>query len=125
MSELSDPDRVTTTTTTRSYNWYGYNVTQDTLRRLTWLIQLAFGILNGLIALRFFLKLMAANPANPFAQLVYFITTPFVWLFQGITITPGFAGIELEFFSLIAIVVYTLVAWVIIRLLWILFARVR
>lgn len=125
MSEISDPDRVTTTTTTRTYNWYGYNITQDTLRRVTLLIQLAFGILNGLILLRFFLKLMAANPANPFAALVYFITTPFIWLFQGITMTPGFAGIELEFFDLIAIVVYTLVAWVIIRLLWILFARLR
>lgn len=125
MSEISDPDRVTTTTTTRTYNWYGYSITQDTLRRVTLLIQLAFGILNGLILLRFFLKLMAANPANPFAALVYFITTPFIWLFQGITITPGFAGIELEFFDLIAIVVYTLVAWVIIRLLWILFARLR
>lgn len=125
MSEYPEPERVSTTTTTRTYNWYGYTITQDTLRRLTLLIQLAFGILNGLIALRFFLKLMAANPANPFAQLVYFITTPFVWLFQGITITPGFAGIELEFFDLIAIIVYTLVAWVIIRLLWILFARLR
>jgi len=77
MSELSDPDRVSTTTTTRSYTWYGYTITQDTLRRLTLLIQLAFGILNGLIALRFFLKLIAANPANPFAQLIYSFMGPF------------------------------------------------
>jgi hypothetical protein len=68
---------------------------------------------------------MAANPANPFAALIYFITTPFIWLFQGITITPGFAGIELELFDLIAIIVYTAIAWVIIRLIWILFARLR
>ena len=61
---------------------------EDTLRRITGLIQLSFNVLNGLISLRFLLKLMAANPANPFASLVYFTTSPFLWIFQGLTRIP-------------------------------------
>lgn len=100
-------------------------VSEGTLRRVTGLIQLGFGVLNGLIGLRFMLKLMAANPANPFASLIYTITSPFLWMFQGLTRTPSFEGIEIEFFSLIAIGVYALLGWVIIQLLWILFARMK
>lgn len=96
---------------------------QDALRRLTGLVILAFGTLNGLILLRFLLKLMAANPANIFASFIYTITEPFLVIFQGLTPTPAFAGIVLEFHDLIAIVVYAGLAWLIVRLMWLLFAR--
>ncbi len=98
-------------------------ISQDTLRRIIGLIQLGFGVLDGLIGLRFFLKLMAANPENAFAQLLYFITEPFLWLFRGLTRTPSFEGIVIEFYDLIAIAVYAMLGWVITQLLWILFAR--
>jgi uncharacterized protein YggT (Ycf19 family) len=124
MTQLPETDRVRTVTE-RTYTWYGWRISQSTLRRITGLIQLAFVILNGLIGIRFLLKLMAANPANPFAQFIYFITTPFLWLFQGITFTPTFQGIQIEFFSLIAIVVYSLVCWIIVQLIWLLFSRLR
>jgi hypothetical protein len=124
MTRVPETNRVQTVTE-RTYTWYGLTISQGTLRRLTGLIQLAFVILNGLIGLRFLLKLMAANPANPFAQMVYFLTTPFLWMFQGITFTPIFGGVEIEFFSLIAIAVYSLIGWVIIQLIWLLFSRQR
>ena len=111
------------TVTERTYTWYGWTISHTTLVRLTGLIQLAFVILNGLIGLRFLLKLMAANPLNPFAQLVYFLTEPFLWLFQGITYTPTLGGIQIEFFSLIAIIVYSLIGWILVKLIWLLFAR--
>lgn len=98
-------------------------ISQDTLRRIIGLIQLGFGVLDGLIGLRFFLKLMAANPENAFAQLLCFITEPFLWLFRGLTRTPSFEGIVIEFYDLIAIAVYAMLGWVITQLLWILFAR--
>ncbi len=125
MTRLPETNRVQTVTTERSYTWYGMTISHGTLRRLIGLIQLAFVILNGLIGLRFLLKLMAANPANPFAQMVYFLTTPFLWMFQGITYTPSFAGVEIEFFSLIAIAVYSLMGWVLVQLIWLLFSRLR
>src|SRR5678809_164184 len=112
MSQISDTDRMRPSTG-RTSAMRVFTINEETLRRLTSLIQLAFGVLNGLIGLRFILKLMAANPANPFASLIYFITTPFLWMFQGLTRTPTFEGIEIEFFSLIAIVVYALISWII------------
>src|SRR5215212_5464651 len=122
MTQLPETNRVQTVTE-RTYTWYGWTINEATLRRITGLIQLAFVVLNGLIGIRFLLKLLAANPANPFAQLVYFITTPFLWIFQGITYTPSFQGIQVEFFSLIAIIVYSLICWIIVRLIWLLFSR--
>ena len=124
MTQLPETQRVTTVTE-RSYTWNGMTISHGTLRRITGLIQLAFVILNGLIGLRFLLKLMAANPNNAFAQLIYFLTTPFLWMFQGITYTPTIGGIQIEFFSLIAIAVYSLIAWIITQLIWLLFARLR
>lgn len=122
MSQTSDTDRfkpATRMTTTVPV----MTLSQDTLRRITGLTQLGFGVLDGLIGLRFFLKLMAANPANPFAQIVYFLTEPFLWLFKGLTRTPAFEGIVIEFYDLIAMAVYAMLGWVIVQLLWILFAR--
>jgi hypothetical protein len=122
MSQLNNTDRIQTSTG-RTSAVRVFTISSETLRRITGLIQLGFGVLNGLIGLRFLLKLMAANPQNPFASLIYFLTHPFLWMFQGLTRTPSFEGIEIEFFSLIAIVVYGLLGWVIIQLMWILFAR--
>jgi uncharacterized protein YggT (Ycf19 family) len=119
-------ERVVRRTTRASTSWDDLFVFDEvTMRRLTGLVVLAFGILNGLILLRFMLKLMAANPVNPFANFVYTITAPFLWIFEGLTATPSFQGIVLELHSLIAVAVYSGLAWVIIRLLWLLFARLR
>lgn len=102
-----------------------FGTSQSTLKRITGMIELGTVILNSLIALRFLLKLMAANPANAFAQLVYFLTAPFLALFVGLTETPSFDGIVIEFYDLIAILVYFALGWALIRLLWILFARLK
>lgn len=93
------------------------------LNRLSQFIWLLFGILEGLILLRVFLKLIAANPANPFARFIYGLTDLFLWPFFGLTITPSAEGIVLEIPSLIALIVYALIGWVIVRLVWLLFDR--
>ena len=124
MNQINDTDRIRSVTS-RTSTVRVFAINGETLRRITALIQLAFGVLNGTIGLRFLLKLMAADPQNPFASLIYFITQPFLWMFQGLTRTPSFEGIEVEFFSLIAIVVYALIGWVTVQLLWILFARMK
>jgi YggT family protein len=95
----------------------------QTLNRLSQFIWLLFGILEGLILIRVFLKLIAANPANPFARLIYGLTDLFLWPFFGLTITPSAEGIVFEIPSLIALIVYALIGWVIVRLVWLLFDR--
>lgn len=102
-----------------------YGINQATLRRVTGLIELGTLIVNSAIGIRFLLKLMAANPDNAFAQLVYFFTSPFLFIFVDLTRTPSFDGIVIEFYDLIAIMVYFVLAWVVVRLIWILFARLK
>src|SRR5690606_16636910 len=51
-------------------------------------IYLVTGLLELGLGLRVLLKLIAANPASPFAQLVYGVTDLLVWPFQGLTVTP-------------------------------------
>jgi hypothetical protein len=96
----------------------------EALAKITQLIWLLTGSLEALIGLRIILKLIAANPANPFAALTYSLTDLFLWPFFGLTITPAFENMVLEISSLIAMVVYAVLAWVLIRLLWLLFYRV-
>jgi len=91
--------------------------------KLTQLVWLLFGVLEALIALRVVLKLIAANPNSPFAALVYQLSSLFVWPFSGLTRTPAANGMVLDIPSIIAMFVYALVAWVIVRLIWIVLDR--
>lgn len=93
------------------------------LGRIIQLVWLMAGTLEALIALRFVLKLIAANPDNTFARLVYDLTAVFLWPFFGLTITPSVEGIVLEIHSLIAMLVYALLAWFVVQLIWLIFYR--
>lgn len=88
------------------------------VRRLSQLIWLITGIIVLFIGFRFILLLMAANPANAFANFIYSVSDvlvgPFLGLINSIAIEPG--GV-IEIASLIAIVVYFVVAAIIVQLL--------
>ena len=88
-------------------------------------VWLLFGILDALIALRIGLKLIAANPDSPIAVFVYGFTSLFLAPFAGLTGTPAAGGMVLEISSVIAMVVYALIAWALERTIWVLFYRPR
>lgn len=90
------------------------------LVRIIWLL---FGVLEATIGLRVFLKLIAANPSNPFAQFVYGFTDLFLWPFAGLTTSPSVGGFTLEIPAVIAMIVFAIAAWVLASLIWIMFAR--
>lgn len=94
---------------------------RSSVSRLASLIWLFFGILVAGIGLRVALKLMAANPASPFADLVYRFTDLFLWPFAGLTATPSAQGMVLEIPAIIAMFVYALLGWIVVRLVWLLF----
>lgn len=96
---------------------------RQSVNRFIQAIWLLFGILEAAIGLRVFLKLIAANPNNLFAQMVYSFTDLFLWPFAGLTMSPSARGFVLEIPSVIAMVVYAVVAWVLTSLVWIIFAR--
>jgi hypothetical protein len=93
--------------------------------KATQLVWLFLGILEGLLALRFVLKLIAANPDSPIAGVIYGFTNLFLLPFSGLTATPSAGGMVLELSTMIAMVVYGLIAWAIERIIWVIFYRPR
>lgn len=93
--------------------------------KATYLIWLLLGLLEALIGLRILLKLMAANPANPFAMLVYNFSYIFVFPFMGLTVTPAAGGMVLEISSFIAMLFYAVAGFAFERLVWLIFYRPR
>ena len=89
------------------------------------LIWLFLGILEGLLALRFVLKLIAANAASPIAVFIYGFTGLFLFPFAGLTGTPAVGNMVLEISTVIAMVVYALLAWGLERIVWVIFYRPR
>lgn len=99
---------------------------QNNISRVNRLIWLVFGIIIGLIAFRIVLRLIVANPGATFAQFIYSITDVFLAPFFGLTSTPTTTtGVAFEISSVIAIVVYALVAWLITVLVRTLFTKSR
>jgi len=93
--------------------------------KATQLIWLLLGVLEALLALRILLKLMAANPGNPFAAWLFSFTDIFLLPFVGLTGTPAVGEMVLELSTFIAMLVYGLVGWGLERLVWVIFYRPR
>jgi len=88
-------------------------------------INLVVGIIEGLIAIRIVLKLIAANPDNAFANLIYGLSGIFVDPFLTLTASPSTGGVVLEIPSLIAMAVYALLGWAIVKVVGIVFSPSR
>jgi YGGT family len=85
----------------------------------TWVrvISIVLAVVEGLIAIRFVLKLLAANPEAGFARLIDGATAPLVAPFVGLLGNPASsAGNQVEVASLVAMAVYALVAWLLTRI---------
>ena len=88
-------------------------------------IYILFGFIEVLLAIRFILRLFGANAQAGVAQLIYGVTGPLVAPFQGLFGTVQVEGSVFESQSLVALVVYALVAWLIVKLAWLAFGEKR
>jgi len=93
--------------------------------KATQLIWLLLGILEALLALRFLFKLIGVNASNAFASFLYNLTDFFVAPFASLTRAPTTDGMVFEFSTIIAMIVFAVVAWALERLVYILFYRPR
>ena len=79
------------------------------------------GVLEVLLAFRLVFKLLGANPASPFVSLIYATTGVFLYPFTGIFPTAATKGLEaqaiLEPTTIIAMIVYGIIAWGIVKLI--------
>lgn len=81
------------------------------------LISLVIGIIAILIAIRVVLKLLAANTESGFTQFIYNVTGPLVRPFLNIFGTPaGDNGAVFEVSSILAIAIYLLIGWLLMKL---------
>jgi uncharacterized protein YggT (Ycf19 family) len=93
-------------------------------RRAMELTYLVFGIIEGLLLIRLVLKLLGANPQAGFSTFIYGLTDVFMAPFRNLLPTVGgSSGAVLETSVVIALIVYALIAWVLARLIAIVFFR--
>ena len=85
-----------------------------------YLIYFFFGALEILLAFRLVLKLMGASISSTFVSMIYVLSGVFILPFEGIFRRGFTQGIEttsvLEPSTLVAIIVYAVLAWGIVKL---------
>ena len=86
------------------------------LYRGTQIVWYVVGILEALLAFRFILKLLAANPTAGFTSFIHGVTYPFAAPFLSVFKLPTVEGSVLEWTTLLAMLVYFLIALAIIKL---------
>lgn len=73
-------------------------------------------IIETLLALRFGLKLLGANPSAAFSEFIYALSYAFVWPFVTVFRNNDVAGNVFEWTTLLAMVMYWLLATALIKL---------
>jgi hypothetical protein len=98
----------------------------STVARIVNIVYFLFGVLELLLAVRFILHLVGANAGNGFASFIYGLSSPFVALFSTLLQNPVLSPTAtLEITTLIAIVVWAIVAWLVGRSMWLVMSRPR
>lgn len=95
-----------------------------TLLPITFLVNIVFSIIELLLGIRILLRLFGANPSTPIVSWLYDATAPLLAPFSGIFPNPSFKGGSiLEIQTLIALLVYGFIAYLITYLVDYLDAR--
>lgn len=95
-----------------SYN----SPTTKPLYRGTQIIWYILGLLDILLAFRFTLKLLAANPLAGFSNFIYTLSRPFAAPFLTVFKSSKVEGSVFEWTTLLAMFVYALIAWGIVKI---------
>ena len=82
-------------------------------QRIVWYVA---GVISTLLALRFILFMLGANQGSGFVDFIYGISSVFAAPFAGIFPAPTYGQFFFDTASLVAMVVYALIAWGIAKL---------
>jgi hypothetical protein len=88
-------------------------------------ITFVFGAINALLAIRFALLLLGANEVSGFVSFIYNLSHVFVLPFRGIFAEPVLGTSVFEWAALIGIIVYSLVAYGLVRIVELVYAPAR
>jgi hypothetical protein len=87
------------------------------LYRGTQMVWYFLNVIEVLLMFRFLLKLFGANPSAGFSQIIYSLTYPLAEPFLNVFAVTRVAGATFEWTTLLAMLVYWLLAWAIVRLI--------
>jgi hypothetical protein len=93
------------------------------LDRVSSLVWFFTGLLEATLALRIVFQLLNANRSSGFVSFIYGFTEPFTRPFQNIFNNPTSGNAVLDSGAVVALIIYALVAWAIVRLIWLAFDR--
>lgn len=96
---------------------------RQSVYKVSQLVWLLFGGLEALLGIRVILMLIGANPGNWFTTVIYQLSGLFLWPFQNLVTNPTFQNMTLEVTTIIAMLVYALLGWIIVRLIRVIFYR--
>jgi uncharacterized protein YggT (Ycf19 family) len=86
------------------------------------IVNTIIGIVESLLAIRFLLKLLGASDTSQFIAWFYNITGQLVAPFAGAFPTFDILGMQIETATILAMIVYAFVGWLVMRLLSMAFA---
>jgi hypothetical protein len=88
-------------------------------------IYFIFGAISVLLMMRFVLLLLGANEVSPFVSLIYSLSRAFVLPFRGIFAEPDLGASVIEWAALVGMIVYSLLAYGIVRVVELIYAPVH
>lgn len=96
------------------------------VKRVIGFVYLLTGALELLLLIRLILHLISTSPDNAFANFINGLSAPFVSLIAALIQDPPITSASfLEVTTILAMLVYAIAAWLIGRLIWLVFSRAR
>ena len=97
---------------------YAHDTTEGVkpLYRGTQIVWYLFYLIETLLLFRFLLRLIGANPEAAFTQFIYALSFPFAGPFLYVVRSTQVSGSVFEWTTVIAMIVYWVLAWGIVRL---------
>ncbi len=92
-------------------------------RRTHKTIRFIFAVIEILLLIRFFLRLLGANPASPFGIFEFGLTDPLVAPFASLLDNPIVGKSVIEFTTILALIIYPIFGWILGRTLQLVFYR--
>lgn len=98
----------------------------STVARIVNIIYFLFSALEMLLGVRVILRMIGVNAENGFANLIYDMSFPFVGVFESLVHNPSLGGnAVLEITTIIAMLAWALVGWLVGRFVWLVMSRPR
>ena len=82
------------------------------------IVNIVVGIIEFLLSLRFVFKFFVVNPGTPFVAWLYGVTAPLVSPFAGIVPNLKLGRFVVDFSTLVALIVYVLVGYLILQIIY-------